>query len=72
MQTSGWRVKVLHCYISPNRHTCTNTHARFSDQDTCAIDSRDLEVIYQLNYHVLVGVTGVTLSYLSKKIMTTV
>lgn len=69
MQTSGWRVKVLHCHISPKY---THAHTWHLDQDTYAIDPRDLEVIYQLNDHILVGVTGVALSYLSEKIMTTV
>lgn len=43
------------------------THVKHTDQDTYAIDSRDLEVIYQLNHHVLVGVDGVTLSHLKEK-----
>lgn len=58
----------------PSSHTNTNarshTHTH-TDKGTYAIYSRDLEVINQLNYHVLVGVAGVALSHLKDKMKQT-
>lgn len=62
MHTSGMQSQG---FISS--HTQYKTHVNPPDQDTYAVDSRDLEVIYQLNHHVLVGVDGVTLSHLKAK-----
>ena len=38
-------------------------------EDTNAVDSGDLKVVYQLDHHVLVGIVGVALSHLEEEMI---